>query len=152
MLRHLHRQRLDVDLATHLRQNAALAHSRRVLSAHQLHGDRRLDRLVEPHLLQVDVDQAAAQRILLILLEDRRMRGLLPGEHDVENRVEAAGAAERAAQLALRDTDRVRLRAPVEDARDETLLAQAPGLPRTDAVALPDFQLDPLSRHFGGGV
>ena len=32
------------------------------------------DRPVEPHLLQVDVDELAAQRILLVVLEDRRVR------------------------------------------------------------------------------
>ena len=53
MLGNLHRQRLDVDLALHLREHPAFLHPRRL--ANQLDGDARLDRLVEPHFVQVDV-------------------------------------------------------------------------------------------------
>ena len=51
--------------------------------------DARLDRLVEAHLVEVDVRERAADRMLLVLLEHRVMRRLLPLDHDVEDRVEA---------------------------------------------------------------
>ena len=75
---HLHRQRLDVDLARDLRERAALAHAGRVLGADELNVDGRRDRLVEPHLVQVDVHELPAQRILLVVLEDRRRRAVPP--------------------------------------------------------------------------
>ena len=49
-------------------------------------------------------------------------------DRDVEHGVRAGGRRQRRAQLALADRDRDRLRAAVEDARDQPLLAQAPGL------------------------
>ena len=72
VLRNLHRQGLDGDLAADLREHAALGDADRL--ADQLHDDLRLDRLVEPHLLKVDVDDPAAHRMLLVLLEDRGVR------------------------------------------------------------------------------
>ncbi len=96
MLRHLERERLDGDLAQRLREHAALAHARRVLAAEQMNRDGGLDRLVEPHLLQVDMRHAAPHGIDLVLLEDRRVRLPLAVDLDVEDRVEAAGAGERA--------------------------------------------------------
>ena len=74
VLGNLHRQRLDVHLSRDLRQRAALPYARRVFRADEHDGDRRGDRLVEADLLQVDVHELAAQRILLVVLENRRMR------------------------------------------------------------------------------
>ena len=70
-LRNLERQRLDVDLVRDLRQDAALAHADRV--ADERDRDRRLDRLVEPDLLEVDVRDRAAHLVALVVLEDRRV-------------------------------------------------------------------------------
>ena len=55
-LGHLHRQRLDVYLARDLREHAALLDAGAL--ADELDDDRGLDRLVEPDLLQVDVDRS----------------------------------------------------------------------------------------------
>ena len=142
---------LDTHVARHLRQDAALGDAARL--ADELDGDLRLDRLVEPHLVEVDVRDAAAERILLVRLEDRVVRGLLAVEDDVEDRVQAARPAERAPELALLDAEGVRgLAAPVQDARDEPLLPQPPRLRRTAALAVLDLQPDPFAGHSGGRV
>ena len=125
MIRNLERQRLDADLALHLREHAALLHADGLADEIDRHG--RLDRLVEPHLVQVDVREASAGNFLLIVLENSRMRRLLAGQDDVENCVEAGIARQRAPKLAFGHAERVwRLAAPVEDAGDEPLVAQAP--------------------------
>jgi hypothetical protein len=152
VLRHLERQRLDVELAQRLREHAALAHTRRVLAPGQLDGDRRMNRLVEPDLLQVDVHHVPAHLVQLVVLEDRGVALARAVDLDVEDRVEAAGAGQRAPELALLHADRNRLAAPVEDAGDEALLAQAPRLGRAEPRALRNRQLCPLSGHTGGGV
>jgi len=111
-----------------------------------------VDRLVEPDLLQVDVRDEAAHLVHLVVLEDRRVRRSLAVDLDVEDRVEAAGARERAAQLALRDADRDRFTPTVENARHEPLLAQASRLRRTEPGALLNRQLCAFACHTGGGV
>ncbi len=58
MLRDLHRQGLDVDLARDLGEDAALCDAARL--ADQVHDDLRVDWLVEPHLVEVDVRHEAA--------------------------------------------------------------------------------------------
>ena len=73
-----------------LREHAALLDAGGL--ADELDGHARLDRLVEPHLVQVDVRELAADRILLVVLEDRRVRRLLAVEDDVEDRVQTAVA------------------------------------------------------------
>ena len=52
--------------------------------------DRRLDRLVEPDFLQVDVDDRPAHLVALEFLEDRRVRGAAV-DLDVEHGVRAGG-------------------------------------------------------------
>src|SRR2546427_785326 len=82
-------------------------------------------------LLEVEVGDPAANRVLLIVLEDRGMGAFLAVEQDVEDRVQAVLPAEDSAELALGDDDRVRrVSAPVEDARNQALLAQAPRVAR----------------------
>jgi hypothetical protein len=148
MLRNLHRQGLDGDLATDLREHASLGDADRL--ADELNHDLRLDRLVETHLLQVNVDDPAAHGVLLVVLEDRRMRRLLALERDIEDRVEARVAGQHASQLALRDRDRVRLLAPpVEHAGDQSLLAQPARFGGATALALLYLQLHSLARHGG---
>ena len=53
------------------------------------------------------------------------------------------------AQVALADRDRVRLLAPVENAGDQALLAQAPRLGRAENGTILDQELDALTRHGG---
>src|SRR5262249_2969233 len=113
-------------------------------------GNARLARWVEPHLLQVDVRDVTAKRILLVVLEDRRVRRLLSFEDDVENRVEAARARQDAAKLALRDADGVRLLAvAVEDAGDEPFVAEAPSARRAAVFPLLDLQFHAFAGHRG---
>ena len=151
MIRNLERQRLHTDLALHLREHAALFHADGL--ADEIDRDGRLDRLVEPHLVQVDVREASARNFLLVVLEHGRMRRLLTGEDDVEDRVQAGVAGQRAPELALGHAERMgRLAAPVEDAWDEPLVAQAPRVRRTAALALGDFQLHAFAGHLGGEV
>ena len=98
----LHRQRLDVDLARDLRERAALA-ARPAVSADELRRSRSRDRLVETDLLEVDVRQLPAERILLVVLEDRRMRRLLAVETTSRIACIPPSLVERAAKLALGD-------------------------------------------------
>jgi hypothetical protein len=145
-LGHFERQRLDGDLADHLRQDAALLHTLGL--SDQLDHDLRLDRLVEPHLLQVDVSQAAGQHVLLIVLQDRRMSRLLTVENDVEDRVEAAVTGEHAPQGALGNANCMRrLATPVEDAGDDSFASQPAGIRRSAALALHDLEPHSLSCH-----
>ena len=111
-----------------------------------VHGHGRVDRLVEPDFLQVDMRDVAANLVLLVLLEHRGVR--LPAfDDDVEHGVQAAPRGERRAQVALGDRDRDRLLAAVEDARDQALAAQAPRLGRAEDGTVLDHQFDALSSH-----
>ena len=109
-----------------------------------------MDRLVEPNLAQVDVRDRAADRILLILGENRRMHGRLALDDDVEDRVKPRRAGHRRAKLPLGNDDRARVTLPVQNARDEALRAEAPGATRAEILALANFELQPVSRHGGG--
>src|SRR5581483_3315086 len=92
-----------------------------------------------------------ANRVDLVVLEDRRVRRLLALEHDVEDRVQPMTAGEHAPQLALRHADWMRLvPATVEDARDDPVAAQPPGLARPAQLALLHLQTNPLAGHSGG--
>ena len=146
-LRDLERQRLDVDLVRDLVQDAALAHADRVADERDL--DRGLDRLVEADLLEVDVRDLAAHLVALVLLEDRRVSRAAV-DLDVEHGVRPGRARERRPQVALGDRDRDRLGPPVEDARDQPLLAQAARLRRPEQGPLRNNELDALSGHSGG--
>ena len=145
---HVRRQRLDVELARDEREHAARLHAGRL--ADELHDDRRMDRLVEPHLTQIDVRDRAANRILLVLGEDRRMHRLLALDDDVEDRVKPGRACHHGTKLPLGDGDRARVTLPVQDAGDEPLRAEAPGAARADLLALAHFELQSVSRHGGG--
>ena len=110
---------------------------------------RRVDRLVEPDLLQVDVRDQAAHGILLVVLEHRGVH--LPAfDGDVEHGVQAALRGERRPKVALGDRDRDRLLAAVEDAGDQALAAQATRLGRAEDGTILDQQLDALRSHDGG--
>ena len=148
VLRHVSGQRFDVELARDEREHAAGLHAGRL--ADELDDDRRVDRLVEANLAQVDVRDRAADRILLVLGENRRMHGRLALDHDVEDRVEPRRAGHDRAKLPLGNDDRARVTLPVQNAGDEALRAEAPGVTRAEILALANFELQPLSRHGGG--
>src|ERR671937_3128049 len=100
-----------------------------------------MDRLVEPHLVEVDVGDVAAQRILLVVLEDRRVRVAVAVEDDVEDGVQSAGAGEHATKVALGNGDRLRVvAAPIEDARNQPLLTQAASVSGTPTLPLANFE------------
>ena len=68
----LGRQRFDGDLAGDVLEHAAGFDAGGGLDALELDRDLGLDRLVEFHLLQVDVLEAAADRVQLLLLDHDR--------------------------------------------------------------------------------
>ena len=92
------------------------------LGALELNRDLRLDRLVEPHLLQVDVLEAAAHRVVLLLLDhDRHCFGTL--DLQVE---EGDAFAEHVSDIAFGHLEGARLRAAaVDDAGHQALAPQA---------------------------
>ena len=109
--------------------------------------DGRLDRPVEAHLVEVDVRQRAADRVTLVVLEDRVVRRRLALDHHVDDRVEARRPGEGRAELALTDEDRARVALAVEDARHQPLLAEAAHAARADLVgpALGDLERDAVA-------
>ena len=137
-----------MELARDEREHAAGLYAGRL--ADQLDDDCRVDRLIQANLAQVDVRDRAADRILLVLGENRRMHGRLALDHDVENRVEPRRADHDCAKLPLRHDDRARVTLPVQNAGDEALRTEAPGVTRAEILALANFELQPLSRHGGG--
>ena len=78
------------------------------------------------------------------------MRRALALEDDVEHGVEAGRAGQGGAQLALADGERLRRRAPVEDAGDEALLAQAPRLGRAEPGPFLHLETKSVAGHGGG--
>src|SRR5919106_853421 len=145
---HVHRQRLDVELALHERDHASALCALGL--SHEVDDDRSLDRLVEPHLAEVDVRDRPADRILLVVGENRRVHRLLAFEDDVENGVESRRATHRSAQRPLGDCDRARLTVAVEHAGDDPLRAKAAGMARATLLALTHLELDPVAGHGGG--
>ena len=95
---------------------------------------------------------AAPHGIDLVLLEDRGVSLALAVDLDVEDRVEAGGAGERAAQLALGDADRDRLAAAVEDARHEPSLRRRRVSAEPSLSRCGDEEFCAFSGHTGGGV
>ncbi len=92
-------------------------------AALELDRDLGLDRLVEPHLLQVDVLEAAAHGVQLLLLDHDR-DGFAALDLEVEQR---RAFAEDVAHVAFGDLEGPRLgAAAVDDAGHEALAAQAP--------------------------
>ncbi len=107
----------------------------------------RLDRPVEPHLVEVDMRQRPTDRVTLEVLEDRVVGRRLALDHHVENRVEARRPGEGRAELALTDDDRARVALAVEHARHQPLLAEAAHTARADLVgpALRDLERDAVA-------
>ena len=96
------------------------------------------------------MDQVPAHGMHLVVLEDRRVRGRLAVERDVEDCVEAVVAGEHAPELALVDAERMRLvPAPVEDAGNQPLTPHAPRVAGSPTLALAHGQLYSLAGHGG---
>ena len=142
--RNLERESLDVELRDALREHATLGCADSL--AHHVERHRRVDRLVEPHLLKVDVRDRPAHAVELVLLEHRGMRvaGL---DDDVEHGVRAGAAGQRRPQVPLGDRDRDRRLAAVQDAGDQTLVAQPARLGGAEDRPVLDQKLHALSRH-----
>ena len=104
------RQRFDGDLAGDVLEHAAAFDAGGDLGALELDRDLGLDRLVELHLLQVDVLEAAAHRVQLLLLDHDR-----DGFAAVDLEVEERGAlAERCCAPRVRTTWKARASEPPE--------------------------------------
>jgi hypothetical protein len=147
----LHRQRLDVHLACDLRERAALAHAGRVLARDEHDGHGRRDRLVETDLLQVDVDELSAERILLVVLEDRRVSTPPRRRDDVEDRVHPAPpvSAPRSSRSGIEIAMRLR-RPGRRECPGSAPACAACALARPGALAGRHFKLDPFAGHYGG--
>ena len=143
------RQRLHAKLAADLLHDSTHLRPRRL--ADEADDDDGLNRLVESYLVEVDVRERAAQRMLLVLLQHRVMWSLLTLDDDVDDRVETRGARQRYAEVALADDDRARMTLPVENAGDEPLPAQPPRVPRAKLrlAAFTHLECDPVPGHGG---
>ena len=96
------------------------------LGALELDRDLGLDRLVELHLLQVDVLEVAAHRVMLLLLDHDR-NGFAALDLEVE---EGGAFAQHAADVAFGHLKGAGIRAAaVDDAQHEALAPQAAGDP-----------------------
>src|SRR5262249_8887922 len=117
--------------------------------ADELDGDLGLDRAVEPHLLEVDVEDPAARRVELEVLEDRMVRRLRLAHDDVEDGVAAVLTGEDAPELAFGDRKRCGLLArAVEHARDHPASTQTPRFRAAVRLAGLHLELYAFSSHF----
>ena len=118
----LGRQRLHRDLAGDVLHHAALLDPGSVLGALELDRDLGLDLLVEPHLLEVEVLEAAPDGVSLLLLDHHRDRGRAL-DLEVE---EGVALGDHVLRRALRHLERAGLcAAAVDDAGDQPVTAQA---------------------------
>ena len=122
----LGRQRFDGDLAGDVLEHAAPLDAGRVLGALQLDRDLGLDLLVELDLLQVDVLEAAAHRVQLLLLDDDR-DGFAALDLEVEEGRRRSLRTLRTSRSPTWNGARLRA-AGVDDARDQPVAAQAAGV------------------------
>src|SRR5260221_8887665 len=129
MLWDFERQRLDVYLVRHLREDTALLDPDG-LAVKRDH-DRRLDHLVEADFLEVDMRDVAANLVALVLLEDRRVLAAAV-DRDVEHGMAAGLGRQRCAEITLADRDRNRPVATVENPGNQPLPAQAARLGRAE--------------------
>ena len=130
------REGLDVQLAGHVLDHAALLRAGCLLAALQVHGHRGLDLLVEADLEQVEVDDLVPDRVALLVLDDHRERAAA-----VDLQVEHGGAGDQGgAQVAPADLERGALAVPaaVDDAGHVALPPEAPSRARTALLALLD--------------
>ena len=142
------RQRLDVELARDLLDDATDLRARRL--ADELHGDRRLDRLVEANLVEVDVRDRSADGMLLVVLEHGVMRGLLALDHDIDDPVQPGRAGQGDPQLPLADDEGL-VGLAVEHAGDQPLTPQALDVAGAELIgaALLDLESDSVPGHGG---
>ena len=133
-----------MQLTRHLREDTAgVLHADGLTD--EMDDDGRLDRLVEPHLPEIDVRDGAANRIALEMGQHRRMHGLLALDDHVEDRVEPRRAGNGRSKIPLGDEDRARVALPVEDAGHEPGRAQAPRVARPALLALLHLELEPFA-------
>ena len=102
-VRNVGRQRFDRDLAGDVLEHAAAFDAGGGVGALELDRDLGLDRLVEFHRLQVDVLEAAADRVQLLLLDHDR-DGFAALDLEVEER---RALADDVAHLAFGDLEGV---------------------------------------------
>jgi hypothetical protein len=94
------------------------------------------------------MQESALDGMALVVLEDRRVRFLLLADDYVEDCVRPVLAGERVAQLRLGHDECTRLEcAPVENARNQPLLAQAPIGSATALRSFLKLELYSLSSH-----
>ena len=108
-----------------------------------MHGDRRVDLLVEPDLVQVDVDDAVAHGVELEVL-NQRGPGAVTVDRHVEDRVDAVrrdGVAQRAS--VDRDGERLGARG-VDHARDVSHGAHRLRVLRAAPLTRPHLQFHSL--------
>src|SRR5690606_38553156 len=121
-----------------------LAHARRVFAAHELDLHLGLDRLVEAHLEQVQVNQITAHRVALLLLDYPQLP-VAAFQLQIEQR---AASREDGADVARVRLEGARLLAAgVDDARDHALAAQAAGRARTELGALLNLECWTIGSH-----
>ena len=109
----------------------------------ELDRDLGLDLLVEADLEAVEVDDLAAQRVALLLLDHDR-DGLAAVDLQVEQRL---ALGEQGPQVALGDLEGLRLAAvAVDDARDQALAAQPAARARPEGVARADVECRSVGR------
>jgi hypothetical protein len=129
------RQRLDVELAGHLLEDPALLDPRGLLRPVELENGGGLDGPVQPHPQHVHVQEAAADRVALLLLDHHR-RGPVAVERQLDHRPRVA---ERLAQRAQFDLEGLgRVPPTVDHARHAALATQAAGGPRALGDPRPD--------------
>ncbi len=92
--------------------------------------------------------EPARDHVLLVVLQDRRVAGLLAVENDVEDRMQSSRAGQRPAQLALVHAERMRvLPASVENAGDQPLPPKPACVGRAALLTLLNLELDPFACH-----
>ena len=141
-------QGFDAQLAGNLRHHTSDLGPGRLPD--ELNGDRRLNWLIEPDLVEVDVRDRAADGVLLVLLENRVVGRLCTLDHHVDDRVEPGGAGQREPKLPLSDEKGLVCLA-VEDAGDQSLTPQALHVARAELVgaALLNLECDSVPGHGG---
>ena len=143
----LGRKRLDLELARDEREDAAGLHTLGL--ADELDDDRRLDRLVEPDLAQVDVRDGAADRVLLVVGEDRRVDGLLA--LDGRRRGSRAGRRARSARPRSCSGTAIARASPCRRGRRERDPGRAGAATHASrARPLAHLELEPVPGHGGG--
>jgi hypothetical protein len=140
------RQRFHGDLAGDVLEHATALDAGSAFCALELDDDLGLDRLVEAHLLQVDVLEVSAHRVVLLLLDDDRHRFAA-----LDLQIEQGRAfGEDVAHLALGHLEGARVgAAAVDDAGNEAVAAQPARGSRAELAARSSLELFAGLSHRG---